>query len=93
MWGSTMKVKIRSGVTSCRGWYMRDYLQGRTCEVLAEIVTPRGQGNFTIEYFVLHPVTKKPGYYLPRQYCEVVEQEVQTFDEFLNDNDYGYSKN
>jgi len=63
------------------------------CEVLAEIITPRGQGNFTIEYFVLHPITKKSGYYLPRQYCEVVEQETPTWEKFLKNNDYGYSEN
>ncbi len=82
-----MRVKIKKS-KYCHCWHMRDYLVGRTCEVLAVI-----RGTPDDSYFVLHPITKKPGYYISESSCVVVEEsEVPTWEEFLANNKYGYSK-
>ena len=100
-----MKVKIKKynrETSSCSpsAWYARDYLAGKTCEVLAihrskvfgseEVY---GKAKYEKYYFVLHPITKKPGYFIPEKECEVVEKgKVPTFNQFLDNNSYEYSK-
>lgn len=75
-------------------WYMRDYLVGRTCKVLAvEIRKTRTDRPAYKAYFVLHPISKKPGYWVVDKHCDVVEKsKVPTWNQFLSNNDYGYSK-
>ena len=82
-----MRIKIKKSPHR-NAWYMRDYLAGRTCEVLAVIKEKTGK-----TYFVLHPITKKPGYYIAEDKCEVVEKsKVPTWKQFLRNNEYGYSE-
>lgn len=87
-----MKVKIKKyeyGKSICSGsaWYARDYLAGRTCEVLA---VQAANGNYVASYFVLHPITKKSGYWIGKTDCEIVEKgKVPTFKQFLKNNKYG----
>jgi hypothetical protein len=68
-------------------WYNKDYLKGRTCEVIA---IHKRDGL----YFVLHPMTKKEGYWIFFTDCKVIEYRPQapTWDAFLKCNKYGYSK-
>lgn len=82
-----MRIKIKNVKDTGFGtaWYMRDYLDGRTCEVLA--IGPDE------DYFVLHPITKKTGYWIAMKNCEVVERSrVPTWKHFLKNNSYGYSR-
>lgn len=80
-----MRIKITTRLIG-GGWFMRQYLHGRTCDVLA--IHPDGS------YFVLHPITKKPGYWLPFNHCKIIIDKPQppTWDAFLKCNEYGYSK-
>ena len=78
-----MRIRIKKSKHT-NAWYMRDYLAGRTCEVLA--IGPDD------DYFVLHPITKKTGYWITKENCEVVEKsKVPTWKHFLKNNSYGYS--
>ena len=81
-----MKVKISNSVHGGT-WYARRYLEGRTCEVLA---INKNDG----EYMVLHPVTKKAGYWISFAHCRVIEYKPQapTWEDFLKNNIYGYSR-
>lgn len=84
-----MRVKINRSLTGGM-WYNKNYLKGRTCEVLA-IQYPDTEAGL---YFVLHPITKKPGYWIHFTHCKVIEDKPRapSWDVFLRSNDYGYSK-
>ena len=87
-----MKAKINT-VFSGGAWYMRKYLHGRTCQVLAKQTTKLADNVFSTSYFVLHPITKKPGYWINTKDCiDVTYEPLPTWDEFLQNNDYGFSK-
>jgi hypothetical protein len=88
-----MRIKIKK-TDATNAWYMRAYLVGRTCKVLAMQIrqTKRNKPAYKA-YFVLHPMTKKTGYWVVEKHCVIVEQsKVPTWDKFLKNNDYGYSR-
>jgi hypothetical protein len=72
-------------------WYARDYLQNRTCEVIAENVALGGE-EMGCHYEVKHPKTKKAGYYVRFADTEIIEQTKPTpsilahYEEFLPHN-------
>lgn len=86
-----MRVKI-SISSANHAWYNREYLNGRTCEVLA--IRDDKNSEPEKEYCVIHPITKKPGYYIPHSQCKVVEElpEPVSWEYFLEHNDYGWTK-
>ncbi len=88
-----MRIKIKKTInTGAGGWYQRDYLAGRTCEVIAFQTrkTKTDEPSYKC-YFVLHPITKKSGYWVNEKHCEVIEKsKVPTWVEFLKNNKYGY---
>ena len=59
-----MKIQIRYNGLYRGTWYTRDYLQGRTCSVIA--ITSTG---FEVE----HPLSKKGGYYVDFGDAEIID--------------------
>lgn len=87
-----MRIKIKQTIYSA-AWHHRDYLAGRTCEVLAIDArkTKVNKPAYKV-YFVLHPLTKKPGYWIIDRDCEIIDNsKVPTWKQFLKNNKYGYS--
>ena len=90
-----MRIKSKKTINTGAGaWYQRDYLAGRTCEVIAVDIgqTKKGKPSYKC-YFVLHPITKKTGYWVAAKHCEIIEKsKVPTWNQFLKNNKYEYSK-
>ena len=86
-----MRVKICT-MYNAGAWYMRNYLRGRTCQVLAKHTIQVAEHTYSTSYFVLHPITKKPGYWINTKDCiKIGYGPVPTWEEFLTCNQYGYS--